>query len=118
MRKIDGWRDWEETMSKDAEKRERDWCNGRLESDYINRRAVLDMLAVNGGSYGEFKYIFSLPGINKTKRGKWILDDEFIDCSVCRRNKWSRLPYEALVSRFRYCPRCGAQLREDDDAED
>lgn len=45
------------------------------------------------------------------KKGKWIVDDEFIDCSVCRREKWSRVPYEDLVKRFRYCPKCGADMR-------
>ena len=51
----------------------------------------------------------------KQKKGKWIVDDEFIDCSVCRREKWSRIPYENLVRRFRYCPKCGARMEKDDE---
>ena len=42
--------------------------------------------------------------------GKWIVDDEYINCSVCRRERWSRVPYENLVMRFRYCPNCGAKM--------
>ena len=49
------------------------------------------------------------------KKGKWIVDDEFIDCSACRREKWSRVPYEPLVKRFRYCPNCGADMRGETD---
>lgn len=44
----------------------------------------------------------------KRKTGRWIVDDEYIDCSVCRREKWSRVPFEDLVKRFRYCPNCGS----------
>lgn len=53
----------------------------------------------------------------EVKHGEWIVDDEFIDCSVCRREKWSRVPFESLVKRFRYCPKCGARMdgeRRDD----
>ena len=45
------------------------------------------------------------------KPGKWILDDESIDCSACRHEKWSRVPYESLVKRFKFCPNCGADMR-------
>lgn len=46
------------------------------------------------------------------RHGKWILDEEFIDCSECRREKWSRVPYESLVKGFKYCPNCGARMDE------
>lgn len=42
--------------------------------------------------------------------GEWVIDGEFIDCSVCKREKWSRVPYEDLVKRFKFCPNCGARL--------
>ena len=45
------------------------------------------------------------------KPGKWILDDEYIDCSACRHEKWSRVPFESLVKRFKFCPNCGADMR-------
>lgn len=49
------------------------------------------------------------------RKGKWIVDDEYIDCSYCRHEKWSRVPYEQLVSRFRFCPNCGADMRGEED---
>ena len=54
------------------------------------------------------------PTIEERKNGKWIIDDEYIDCSVCRHEKWSRVPYEDLVKRFKFCPNCGADMRGDD----
>ena len=51
------------------------------------------------------------PTIEERKTGEWILDDEYIDCSACKREKWSRVPYESLVKRFRFCPNCGADMR-------
>lgn len=47
--------------------------------------------------------------------GEWIVDDEYIDCSCCRHEKWSRMPYEQLVSKFRFCPNCGADMRGNKD---
>lgn len=43
--------------------------------------------------------------------GEWVIDGEYIDCSVCRQDKWSRVPFEDLVKRFKYCPSCGADMR-------
>lgn len=44
------------------------------------------------------------------RHGRWVIDDEYIDCSVCRREKWSRVPFGDLVKRFKYCPKCGAKM--------
>lgn len=52
----------------------------------------------------------AIEALNEQKTGKWIVDDEYIDCSYCRREKWSRAPYEQLVSGFRFCPNCGARM--------
>ena len=51
------------------------------------------------------------PTIEGRKTGKWVIDDEYIDCSVCRHDKWSRVPFEDLVKRFKFCPNCGAEMR-------
>jgi len=56
-----------------------------------------------------------IEALNEQKTGKWIVDDEYIDCSYCRREKWSRVPYEQLVSGFRFCPNCGARMEVDDE---
>ena len=57
----------------------------------------------------------AIEALQEQKTGKWIVDDEYIDCSYCRREKWSRVPYEQLVSRFRFCPNCGAKMEVADD---
>lgn len=51
------------------------------------------------------------PTIEERKKGKWIIDGECVDCSVCRHDKWSRVPFEDLVKRFNFCPNCGADMR-------
>lgn len=103
-------------------------------SDYISRQAAIDALMVRDKELrninwydkpfaeGECKGIdYALEIVNalpsaqpERKRGEWVVDDEFIDCSVCRREKWSRIPYGDLVRRFRYCPNCGAEMRRDE----
>ena len=57
--------------------------------------------------------IMSQQTIKSRPSGRWILKDEFIDCSNCRREKWSRVPYENLVKGFKYCPKCGAKMEQE-----
>lgn len=75
--------------------------------DLISRQEALKAVGVN--SWAGFR-INALPSAQRT--GRWIVDDEFIDCSSCRAEKWSRTPYESLVKRFRFCPNCGAKMQE------
>lgn len=58
-----------------------------------------------------FDIIDAQPTIEERKKGKWIIDGECVDCSVCRHDKWSRVPFEDLVKRFNFCPNCGADMR-------
>ena len=51
----------------------------------------------------------------RKKKGKWIINGDYIDCSVCRHDKWSRVPFEGLVKIFNYCPNCGADMRGEGD---
>lgn len=60
-----------------------------------------------------FIAIATAPTIEERKKGKWIIDGECIDCSVCRHSKWSRVPFEDLVKRFNFCPNCGADMRDE-----
>ena len=53
-----------------------------------------------------------LEELTERKRGEWVIDGEYIVCSVCRQDKWSRVPLENLVKRFKYCPNCGADMRK------
>lgn len=65
-----------------------------------------------------FKHdVADAPTIEARQVGEWIVEDEFIDCSVCRREKWSRIPYGDLVRRFRYCPNCGARMEGLDETD-
>ena len=56
----------------------------------------------------EIAFDMAIEALKEQKTGKWIVDDEYIDCSYCRREKWSRVPFEQLVSGFRFCPNCGS----------
>ena len=98
-----------------------------MENDSINRQAAIDRIVVirptnpakseytRGIDTGLAMAMVAIkeqpPAQTERKRGEWIVEDEFIDCSVCRREKWSRIPYGDLVRRFRYCPNCGADMR-------
>ena len=50
-------------------------------------------------------------------KGEWFTDGDFINCSHCKKERWSRdepIQYpsiEILVKGFRYCPNCGAKMK-------
>lgn len=76
----------------------------------VNAQAVIDYVSMVKDR------LERLPSAEPERKiGSWVTDDEFIDCSICRREKWSRVPYENLVKRFRYCPNCGAKMEEGDE---
>lgn len=91
--------------------------------DTISRQAAIRWVKTECNPYGNptldfesgkkvIEHLEQMPSAQPgRKRGGWIVEDEFIDCSVCRREKWSRIPYGDLVRRFRYCPNCGADMR-------
>ena len=47
----------------------------------------------------------------ETPEGEWVTDEEFINCSNCKQERWSKDPYEKLVRGFKYCPNCGAKMK-------
>lgn len=48
----------------------------------------------------------------ETPEGEWFTDGDFINCSHCKKERWSREePIETLVRGFRYCPNCGAKMK-------
>ena len=88
--------------------------------DLISRQDAIDKVEMLAKKYFDHPVILrsvrdmieELPSAQpERKTGKWILDDEYIDCSACRHEKWSRVPYESLVKRFNFCPNCGADMR-------
>lgn len=53
--------------------------------------------------------IFAQP---ERKKGHWYKNSTLINCSVCKHCSWSVNDYEDLVKTFKYCPNCGADMRE------
>ena len=48
----------------------------------------------------------------ETPEGEWFTDGDFINCSHCKKERWSKeAPIEDLVKGFRYCPNCGAKMK-------
>lgn len=66
------------------------------------------------------------PTIEERKTGKWIAKDERIKsqrfcCSVCggvAYQPWRGCRYDRskTICRFKFCPNCGARMRESDEA--
>ena len=59
------------------------------------------------------EYIDALPSeeVQPVRHGRWVKNETLINCSVCKHCSWSIIPYEDLVKSFNYCPRCGADMR-------
>ncbi len=56
----------------------------------------------------------NLPSVqSEQKTGKWVVKHGEINCSVCKKCKWS-YSFIDLVSGFAYCPRCGAKMKQGD----
>lgn len=48
----------------------------------------------------------------KTPEGEWFIDGEYINCSHCKKERWSNeAPIADLVKGFRHCPNCGARMK-------
>ena len=95
-------------MNEEARKREEAYYAGTIKDDYISRKAVLDMLDKECGSCADIGYIFSLPGIEKRKTGKWeykMVNEGVIGfrCSACG---------DEVLLPTPFCRNCGADMRE------
>ena len=55
--------------------------------------------------------------VAERKKGTWINDDGLYRCSSCNMlwaHWWaSAMPPERLYKEMKYCPRCGAEMREE-----
>jgi len=93
------------------------YCNKKVSEMEIETKYKMELLGmVTALGYAHEKETHEerpeIPSVQpERKTGEWILDDEYIDCSACKREKWSRVPYESLVKRFNFCPNCGADMR-------
>jgi len=45
------------------------------------------------------------------RRGRWKKKNGEIYCTNCKKSKWSE-SFELMLSRFNFCPNCGAYMRE------
>lgn len=64
------------------------------------------------------KLVNALKDYRKVERGEWVKKDGFYICSNCERTK----PFAIIKDEIHYfgcgfCPRCGADMRGDKDAE-
>ena len=88
-------------------------------ADYIDREKLLDYI---DELFAEGYYVVTSDEIRKIPaadvapivRGYWIpttrpFMNECKDCSVCGYRTW-------YSSKFNYCPKCGAKMREEDNA--
>ena len=105
--------------------------------DLIDRQAAIDALETVKSCLVEEEHQFldclisdmkKLPSAEpERKKGKWIETDEYhgfndevnhkaIACSVCKVafNGWYGYGVEEMIEDFRYCPNCGAYMREEE----
>ena len=53
------------------------------------------------------------PTIEERKKGKWNCGDDMFEYAICSACKWdSGEAWEYAKNYFRYCPNCGADMRE------
>lgn len=87
---------------------------------YIDANRLID-LATHEGAYGyvDVHDIYNAPtaDVVERKKGTWINDDGLYRCSSCNMlwaHWWaSAMPPERLYKEMKYCPRCGAEMREE-----
>lgn len=80
-------------------------------SDLISRAELFNRLATVkdlGEAYGVIQF---MPTIEERKKGKWIWDDEGYHCSECFFHAYGNT-LECYEGIYRYCPNCGADMRE------
>ena len=97
--------------------------------DCISREAVLDLaekgLLISNGNYESVcKAINDLPSVTLTrKKGKWEFEKTIFDrlglmvrCPSCRK-RWKTYDEIRWKKENRFCPNCGADMRESEDKE-
>ena len=98
-------------------------------NDLISRQAAIDAInqicpidvECDGALLDrvDVRYVLTdLPSAQpERKKGTWINDDGLYRCSSCNMlwaHWWaSAMPPERLYKEMKYCPRCGAEMREE-----
>ena len=67
------------------------------------------------GFIGDIKHLIDAQPTIEPRKGKWVRantpTDGIYECSVCL--QWTFIPFHP--STYNYCPRCGSDMRGDDD---
>lgn len=84
----------------------------------IIRRRLLDDVNEMLDEFDTEDILKKLPSAQpERKKGTWINDDGLYRCSSCNMlwaHWWaSAMPPERLYKEMKYCPRCGAEMREE-----
>ena len=85
-------------------------------SRYIDTDVLEEVKDVMYDIFGNGMYAVRMSDVRElptvyVPEGEWVTDEEFINCSNCKQERWSRIPYEELVKGFKYCPKCGARMK-------
>lgn len=96
-------------------------------SDCISRQEAVDSMCelmhhwFGGDPKDEIREIKrelgKLPAVEpERKKGQWLTSDDMYEtgvCSVCKYD--SQEPISYTITMFKYCPNCGADLRDEQD---
>ena len=64
------------------------------------------------------KEIKALPSTQpEREKGKWIVNETLINCSVCKHSAWSRHAFDDIVRGFNFCPNCGKPMKRGEQDE-
>lgn len=102
--------------------------------DTVYRQAAIDALGEKPLAWTEGEYELGLqnqwqsdidalkalpPAQSERKKGKWINDRDLYKCSCCNQlwNVWwaGVVPIEQMKKEMPYCPKCGADMRGEED---
>lgn len=85
--------------------------------EYIKREALRDALYdADAITMDGVKILNQFPAADvvPVRHGKWDVDGVYVVCSVCNRPTLS--PIVKQLPTFKYCPNCGADMRENTNA--
>jgi hypothetical protein len=99
-----------------------------MKMDLIDRQAAIDTINAlhdlpNAWLDCAVDAVMALPSAQpEHKTGRWIVVDadiaentDICECSLCRGRIWK---YKNVEDMWNYCPRCGADMRGEQDVED
>lgn len=81
-------------------------------TDYIEREAVLNILASKNAPWDGYQKVSELPAadVQPVKHGQWLLDNPqylLSRCSECQ-------CFNSIGYKWKYCPNCGARMNSEE----